>query len=315
MKKIIVCFLFLFAIANLFGQAKKPKIMVVPSNQWCISRGYFDEVDNQGTKTKVPNYRKAFNENSDLNSVINKIGELMQQRGFPLLNLEEQLNKIENEAAEDAMLQSKNSGASIATTVYEKLNNKANCDIKMQISWDILTTGNPMKKIDFKISGRDAYSDKQVAGASGVTDPSTATVTEILYAAVISQIDKFQNQLQDHFDDLKENGREVVIQIKKFSNWDGDLEKIYDGKELKEIIENWLAANTVKGRFNTEASSANSVEFTQVRIPLYDENGKAIDANMFARKLQKFLQASPYNITNKLISKGLGKALIVLGDK
>lgn len=315
MKKIVSILAFLFAITSVFGQAKKPRIMIVPSNQWCISNGYFDEVDNQGIKTKVPNYRKAFNENPEINSVINKMGELMQQRGFPLEKLEDALSKIENDAAEDAMLQSKNSGASIATTAYEKLNNKANCDIKMQIAWTVLPTGSPQKKVDFNISGVDAYSNKQIAGASGVSDPSTATVTEMLYAAVISHIDKFQNQLQDHFNDLFENGREVVIQIKKFGSWDGDLEKTFDGKELKEIIENWLAANTVKGRFNTEASSANSVEFTQVRIPLYDENNRALDANAFARKLQKFLQASPYNITNKLISKGLGKALIVLGDK
>jgi hypothetical protein len=55
--------------------------------------------------------------------------------------------------------------------------------------------------------------------------------------------------------------------------------------------------------------------FEQVRIPLYDANGNAIDARGFARGLQKFLAAAPYSIVNKLTAKGLGQAVIVLGEK
>ena len=48
------------------AQAKKPTLMVVPSDNWCIKNGFFTEFDNMGTKMKIPDYRRAIQENSDL---------------------------------------------------------------------------------------------------------------------------------------------------------------------------------------------------------------------------------------------------------
>ena len=55
--------------------------------------------------------------------------------------------------------------------------------------------------------------------------------------------------------------------------------------------------------------------FEQVRIPLFDEAGKAVDARGFTKGLQKYLAAAPFTIVNKLMTKGLGQAVIVLGEK
>ena len=48
------------------GQAKKPTLMVVPSDVWCNQNGYMLEFDNEGSVQKLPDYKKAFQENSDL---------------------------------------------------------------------------------------------------------------------------------------------------------------------------------------------------------------------------------------------------------
>jgi hypothetical protein len=76
-----------------------------------------------------------------------------------------------------------------------------------------------------------------------------------------------------------------------------------------------MTANTVQSRFSTADATESMMNFTQVRIPLYDANGKAIDARGFCKGLQKFLNSPPYSITNKLMTKGLGEATIVLGEK
>ena len=89
----------------------------------------------------------------------------------------------------------------------------------------------------------------------------------------------------------------------------------YGGKELGDAIEEWLKTNTVKGRFSTTDATENMMLFEQVRIPLFDEAGKAVDARGFLKGLQKHLQAPPFSITNKLMMKGLGQAVIVLGEK
>ena len=111
------------------------------------------------------------------------------------------------------------------------------------------------------------------------------------------------------------NGREITIKVKKFDSWDGDLEKEYGGKELGDAIEEWLKNNTVKGRFSTTDATENMMLFEQVRIPLFDEGGKAVDARQFVKGLQKYLAAAPFTIVNKLMTKGLGQAVIVLGEK
>jgi len=288
--------------------------MILPSDVWCNTNGYMMEFDNQGTKVKIPDYKKAFQENADLLNVISKINGLMADRGFPLKNAESALKSLESESAENAMLTSK-SGGSVAESPIDKLKKTAKADIIMQLTWTVNTTG-PKKSITFNLQGLDAYTDKQVATAVGTGAPSfSAELAVLLEEAVLAYLDGFNSSLQKHFEDMFENGREIIIRVKKFDSWDGDLEKDFGGKELGDVIEGWMTANTVKGRFSTTDATENMMLFEQVRIPLYDASGKATDARGFCKELQKFLQAPPYSITNKLMMKGLGQATIVLGDK
>jgi len=296
-----------------FSQAKKPTLMVVPSDVWCTKNGYMADFDNQGTKFKIPDYKKAFQENSDLLLAVSKINELMAERGFPLKNLESSLKSLQDQAAEDAMLTSK-SGADINETPIDVLKKVAKADIWIQMTWTVNQTG-PKKSITFVLQGLDAYTDKQVAGASGTGAPSfTAEFPVLLEEAVISHIDNFNAQLVKHFDDLFANGREVILRIKTFSSFSGDLESEYGGEELGTIIEDWLAANTVQGRFGTTDATESMMLFEQVRIPLYDANGRAVDARSWARGLQKMLK-DKYQIDSKLMMKGLGQAQLVIGEK
>ena len=38
-----------------FGQAKKPTLMVLPSDNWCVQRYFYSKIDNQGTTLKKNN--------------------------------------------------------------------------------------------------------------------------------------------------------------------------------------------------------------------------------------------------------------------
>lgn len=296
------------------AQAKKPTIMVVPSDVWCNQNGYMMVFDNQGTTVKIPDYKRAFQENADLLTVISKINGLMAERGFPLKNMESVVKTLESESAENALLTSK-SGAGVIESPIDKLKKVAKADIIIQLTWTLNTTG-PKKSVTFNLQGLDSYTDKQIATATGTGAPSfSVELPVLLEESVLAHIDNFNVSLQKHFDDMFENGREIIIRVKKFDSWTGDLEKEYDGKELSTILEDWMTANSVKGRFNTSDATENMILFEQVRIPLYDTNGKAIDARGFAKNLQDFLKRAPYVIPNKLMMKGLGQAVIVLGEK
>ena len=309
----LILVLFAFSINSTFAQAKKPIIMVVPSDNWCFKNGYILEFDNQGTKMKVCDYKRALQENTELTLVINKFGTLMAERGFPLKSMEAMLKQLESESAENAMTTSK-TGAGISESPIDKLKSVAKADIWMQINWQINKSG-PEKSVTFDLAGLDAYTDKQVAGASG-TGPNVMStpLALMLETAVLSHLDNFNVLLQKHFDDMFENGREVTMRIKKFDSFDGDLETEFEGEELGSIIEKWVSENTVKGRFSTTESSENRMFFEQIRIPLLDATGNSTDTKKWAGGLKKFLKEK-YQITAKLTMKGLGQAAIIVGEK
>ena len=138
---------------------------------------------------------------------------------------------------------------------------------------------------------------------------------KILFKAVKKQIKPFDKQLTNYFQSLQENGREIILTVKRWDSWEYDLETSFEGEELIDIIQEWISDNTVSGNFNLSDATENIARFEQVRIPLYDEKGKALDARGVATNLRKYLQRSPFNITSKVMMRGLGEAIIVLGEK
>lgn len=306
----------LFCLSS-FGQAKKPTLMVVPSDVWCNQNGYMLNFDNQGSTIRVPDYKRAFQENAEVLQVISQINGMMAERGFPLKNMESAIKTMESNAVEDALRSSKDSGASVNESPIDAIKKAAKADIIIQLTWTVNKTG-PKKSINFNLQGLDAYTDKQIATATGTGEPSFSAETPVLLSeAVLAHMDNFTLSLQDHFDDMFENGREIIVRIQSWDDWDGDLETEYgdDGNELIDVIDDWLADNTVKGRFNLTDASETSALFEQVRIPLYNEKGRAIDARRFVRELSKYLKGAPFDIPNKLVMKGLGRATIILGSK
>jgi hypothetical protein len=126
--------------------------------------------DDQGTKVKIPDYKRAFQENNDLLAVISKINGMMAERGFTVKNMESVTKTLASERAEDAVLTSK-SGAGVSESPMDKIKKVAKADIIIQLTWDVLRTG-PKKSVRFTLQGLDAYTDKEVATAGGTGNPS-----------------------------------------------------------------------------------------------------------------------------------------------
>ena len=301
-------------IAN--AQIKKPELMVIPSDVWCITNGYYTEVENMGITAKVPNYKQALQENMGLKLAIAKLNDLMAERQFPLQSLEQTIKNLEQRRMEDNLTTSK-AGNEIAESPLDEVARAAKCDIILELSWEMKDFG-PKHSLSYILEARDAYTGKSIGAASGTGAPSfSADVDVLLEEAIVANMDNFNNRLLDHFTEMQTIGREIILDIKVFANNAAgvDLETEYNGEELVDIIENWLQLNTVQGRFSRQYSSENVANFTQVRIPVYDDRGRAIDANGFAKGLAKMLRQEPYNIPCKILVKGLGRAVIILGEK
>ena len=249
MKKLTLIITFAIISASMFSQARKPEIMVVPSDVWCNSKGYIQTYDNQGLVEQIPDYKKAVKTDKELSNMIGKISNMMADRGFPLVDLSATISSIERRQAEDELITSKQ-GAAIAESPLDQLRRTAKADIILSLDWTVNENG-PKRSVTYNLQGLDAYTNKVIAGVQGTGNPSlTAETAVLLEEAVVSNMDNFTSRLQDYFDDLFANGREVVVTVRVFDNSAGiDLDSEYDGYLLSEIIDEWMADNTVNSRF------------------------------------------------------------------
>lgn len=296
-----------------FGQAKKPKLMVVPSDLWCNENGFVVQMDNIGKTAIVPNYEAAFQNSGELKVVITTIGDLMQERGFELVDMEQSVKSVATSSAEDMATTSK-SGSAVAETPLDKLKRVAKSDIILELYWKTNYTG-PRKIVTYNLRALDAYTNKQIGSTTGTSEPSmTGELAVMLQEAAVGGIEKFNSGLMKHFTDMEVKGREVTLNIKVWSDYGKDLETEFGGKELNEIIEDWVADNTVNGVYSLSDATETMMNFDQVRIPLYAEGtSKALDTRTWARKLSKILNSN--GIPNKLLMRGLGQATIIIGGK
>lgn len=306
-----------FALMNIvaFAQEKKPTLMILPSDNWCNQRFFMTSYDNQGMKVKVPDYQKAFIEDSELGQVISKLGELMIKYGYSLKDAEQEIKNVYARSSEDNVTMSSTTGASIAENPLDMIKRRAKMDIIIQIDWKI-NREEGGKSSSFTLEAFDSYTSKRIATTTGVGKTSSASVPTLLESAVKSRIKEFDKQMMSYYNDLNKNGREILLTVKCWDNWDNNLESEFgdDYDELLDCIQKWLRKNTINASFNLSDATENFAQFEQVRIPLYNSEGEALDARGFATMLRKYLIKN-LGITSKVMTRGLGEAIIVLGEK
>ena len=309
--------LFIFLIALAFtanSQPKKPTIMILPSDNWCTQRYFMTTFDDQGTDVKTPNYQQAFQEDTELGQVISKVGGVLTGLGYSLKDAEQEIKSLNVKQSEDNVTLSKTSGASLVESPLDMLKRRLKSDIIIQIWWKLNREAGG-RSASFTLEAFDAYTNKRIATSTGTTKASADPIPVILEKAVKENVKPFDKQMDEWFSAQQRDGREISLTIRCWDSWDKDLETEFDGNELTDCIQAWLRANCVNRSFNLSDGSESFAQFEQVRIPLLDENGNAMDARAFATKLRKHLQKEPYNISSKVIIRGLGEAVLILGEK
>lgn len=309
MKKIIALSFGIFATAALFAQAVQPSLMVFPSNAWCHENGFEKVVTKaNGKEVRVQEYDKAFIDNRDLGPCVRTIGKMMQDRGFQLIDLQQNLASQDFEAALDNA-----AGDDLDISDYDRLLETAGPDIAMHVNYYTEVAG-PRVTLFYDLTAFDAYTNKQVASTGLVKygPIMSAPLQDLIQSALLGSMDAFNAQLMQHFQDMQEKGREISVRINVKSGWEDGLETEVDGRELSEIIEEWMTNNCVAGRNHQKAASETSMTYDSARIPLYNEKGKAVQAKQWLRGLSKELKG--LGVPSKVKTRGLGQAQLVIGE-
>ena len=310
MRKVVACIILILYSTSFFAQpAKKPTLMILPSDNWCASRYFTKTYDNQGSKVVSADYRKAFLEDSELSPVISKIGELLTEQGYSLKDAEQAAKSLDTEMAENDVTFSSTSNAGLVISPLDMLKQRVKSDILIQINWNVTR-----EAITFTMEAFDTYTDKRIATATGTKERNRDIIPIQIESIIKGHIKKFDEQMDRFYREMQSNGREIAVNLQVWDNSDVNLETEYDGDELLWCIQEWFSENTVNSQFNLSDATENFARFEQVRIPLV-QKGMALDARGFVRGLQKYLQKSPYNITSKIIMQGLGKATLIIGEK
>lgn len=316
MQKIyLLLFLFVLAIGNVHAQrATKPRIMVRPAETWCAENNYMSNNDDMGSTLLTPDYEKALQTNGDLTLVISKIESLMTERDFRISNFLQSIRGVRTQTARNSGITSKESGANIVSSFMDEINNQAKADIYFDVYWKVTKTG-PKNTVSYTLSAYDTYTYNSIASVSGTGLPSfTAEIPLLVEEAIIGNMDVFLRQLQGYFDDCIINGRDITVEINCFNNTPGtNMESLFGGKELREIIEDWVSDNSVNRSYNLVDDTETSMLFQNVKISLYDENERPQNAGMFIRGLRRNLDL--LGVKTKQGSSTLGRCHIIIGEK
>lgn len=295
--------------------AKRPTLMIVPSDKWCLDKKHSVEFTNMDNQVEiVPDYNKAFLKDDNLPGVISSIGQQMTDLGYSLKDCQQELKSIKTKEAEDNVTKSSASSAELKESPLDILKRKTKSDVIIQIGW-IQRYEDSKQSVEFTIEAFDAYTNKRIATSHAISEPSSEIIPRIIGAELKKHISKFDEQLVKWYADTEKNGREISLRVRVWDNSPVNLEtENENGEEFLDVIQKWMKQNTVNGSYNLTDNTENVAQFEQVRIPLYDENGDGVDARAFATALRKHLK-SQYDVTSKVMVRGLGEANLVIGEK
>lgn len=307
MKKISLLVLALSTFSSFVSAQKMPTITIMPSDNWCYTHYYVKTYKDQGQTVTVSNFPAAFQQDPELSSMVSKIGQIMTDYGLNVKDAEQEMNSILVHQGEDAATMSKSTGAMLAENDLDVIKKRTKCDILLQINWHIINRNT----LDLTIEAFDAYTNKRIATSSN-TSPLVDASAVITAAQILrDHVQPFINQLSAFYQDIYDNGREVIIWIKRFDDAEQDLETEIDGESIQEIIDDWMHENTVNDVFNLTDATENFAQYEQVRIPIQDEKGHNMSARDFANKLRKYLSSK--GVQTKISTRGLGEAALIIG--
>jgi hypothetical protein len=120
----------------------------------------------------------------------------------------------------------------------------------------------------------------------------TNDINKLVLLAIDKTKDDFMNTLQMKFTDIVNNGRSIKIEfaLAQGSKMNFQKEVGKDGDLLSEVIMDFMAEKSFKNQYKKSVSTAKTIIYEDVRIPIRKDNGQNYAIEEFGRTLRKFLR-------------------------
>lgn len=284
---------------------QQPSIMIIPSDNQLKRLNCLDDTTmNQGQQVFIRHYQRAFVNHAELKFVINAIAGKFADRGFPLESMEQSLKQIQNNKALDI-------ADGVVTDTRSQLLNTARPDIILELTYQLKNSGMG-KLLVFDLSAIDAYTMEIIGSA---THDGFETIESNIEKLMAEQVEhnthNLQTRMNNHFKDLSENGRKITLRVTVKGN--SDLTEYCDAldEEYSFIIHDWVRKNSIGKNAKKNGSTDTQVRYSNIRIPMYDDEGYPMAATDWVRLLRKYLRKN-CKVKSKDRTTGLGGGVLML---
>ncbi len=290
-------------------QTQKPTMLVLPSDQLMQRFGCIRTEVSLGKQLQVRDYNSYLLTDPDAKFIIASIQSAFIEFGYPLNDLEQTLKSINDQEMVDEVSGIKKDSKTILLT-------NARPDIILELDYDMTidrSSRDYSKSLTYTLRAIDAFSNKVVATiqAAGVKNAKGNTAT-MMGEAIQKNSKDFTKQINNHFDDLIANGRDITMRVMIDANESFTMsdESIY-GDTYADFILDYMKVNTLMGTYNLQRNTDTEMYFANVRIKTLNDNGTQYSAYDFARELSKALNKE-CGVKSKNVTQGLGDAMIII---
>lgn len=305
-------------VADAIEGTQKPTIMIFPDEDWCKANHYTMNGD-----PETVDYNKAL---ADVNmkDLINEFENFMSSPvvGYKCENLQSVLKDYKNEKAW-AKADEIDDGEGNAGGVREMLASAASADFTIEFYPETRMDGGKQYVV-FRIKAIDVSTNKSFYSNSAQGTPTygSAQMVNQLKEAILNIKDEFLGRLQNEFNNMASQGREVRIVLQRKESCPISFAKKYDGAALSEYIEAWIEELVQTPGFISGQNTANKLTYKQIFIPLKTEKRnpvtkktliKAQSAADFATKIaDKITELTEQPC--RVDSRSMGYAVITMGQ-
>jgi hypothetical protein len=224
---------------------------------------------------------ESFESNQLQRLVISRVKTGFETRNFPTVDFVSSIKMINN----DNVMEIENQ-----TSIKQQLIEISSADIYVEVETTINRSsgGNSVTII---LSAYDAYTSMTMSNETGVSDKFyTESFEKLALKKADEMMDNFLNSMKSRFEDIKENGKSIFLNIGIKEGTDKDMDyTIENGESLSEKIESWVEKNAFKGIYHIQGVTKTKMIFNEIRIPVKNLEGNNYKTSQFVSSFRKYL--------------------------
>ena len=285
---------------NLSDLVNLSDILVYPSDNWLSDNGLIDTIYNDGDKTYKRKYQVAYEQNKDMERSISAVQKMLTHRGFNIFDIVK-ATRDRKKRRDDADVDS----------FYLALIKNSSYDIRVKLDFNVNNHGST-KDVSFSLKAINKDTNDQLASVKGTVKNSKDPVDIVLSKLINSYADEFCRQLAIYFLDMQTNGRKilVVFRVAEYSGIDFLEDEVKGtGESYRENLVKCIQRHSVNKTGTLGRQTKHICELKNVRIPLYDGEGRPLNARKWAKKIREEVKKeigfnvkiAPYSTFGKVI--------------